>query len=87
MPGDLDHSRVEFLRHAGFSRALKKRCPDVVRAWLAEGMPRWREDQPGWCTLVWWESLPASFREGLEFFAEAGAFLASDGLLMGLLDA
>ena len=66
MPGDLDHSRAKLVDE-NFTYGLQRRCPDVVRSWLAEGLPRWREEQPEWFTREWWDRLPAAFREGLAF--------------------
>jgi len=66
-PGDLDRSRAILLTRQGHPSALRKRCPEVVRAWLEEGLPRWHAEQPEWFTREWWEGIPAPLREGLAF--------------------
>merc|ERR1711908_40030 len=40
-PSDLDRSRSLFLLDAGFANALQKRCPEAVRMWLEDSLPRW----------------------------------------------
>jgi len=67
VPGNLDHSRAHMLSVSSATAALLKRCPELVRTWLAEGLPRWREEQPEWLTREWWEALPLPLREGLVF--------------------
>eukprot|EP00966_Prymnesium_polylepis_P164023 3792694-Prymnesium_polylepis.2 len=50
VPGDLDHSRATMLTIRGYRHALSRRCPDAVRSWLEEGLPRWRDTPPEWLT-------------------------------------
>jgi len=66
-PDDLDRSRAIMLSGQGHPRALQKRCPEVVRTWLEEGLPRWQVEQPEWFTRQWWEGVPVPLREGLAF--------------------
>jgi len=69
-PGDLDLSRFKMLKSPKLRYGLRKRCPDAVRGWLREGLPRWRDTPPEWFTREWWDELPGKFREGLQFAPE-----------------